>query len=439
MRRMILQTLLTTCGISAVGLLNSVVLSRWLGPAGRGDIAAAMLWPGLLIYLGSMGLIIATMYFASLPQAKPSLVLGNAVVLGIVLSAGAAIVGYVALPWLLKSQSSTVIAGSRLYLLVIPLSLITQFGTSVLQGRLKMSAVNRLRMIIPIGYLIGTLSFIALDGLTLFNILILHLSLNILTLICTFILLGRAGIYPAAKFDTGLSRQLLTYGTKVHVGQISGFANVSLDQMLLAAWFPSSYLGLYMIAVNTAGMSQVLSQAVQTVATPKIAQEESEAERGTVLQNVFRQYWLFSILIMLAMGVALPFLIPAIFGVRFKPAVWPAEILLLGSCFMGAKQVLAGAAHALGDPWLCSKANLCALVVTLVLLCVLLPVLGITGAAIASTAAYFAELSVVVYGLYRTHLISPRGLFRLRFRESKSLLESMLVELRRNRLDYTPN
>src|SRR5881394_3494000 len=117
MRRMILRTLVTNSGTSVLGLINAILLSRWLGPAGRGEIAAALLWPGLLIYLGSMGLILSTMYFSSLPGANVPVVLGNSIWLGVLLSAFAAAVGLFAMPWLLHSQSLAVVSASRWYLL----------------------------------------------------------------------------------------------------------------------------------------------------------------------------------------------------------------------------------------------------------------------------------------------------------------------------------
>ena len=64
-----------------------------------------------------------------------------------------------------------------------------------------------------------------------------------------------------------------------------------------------------------------------------------------------------------------------------------------------------------------SKASLTALVFTLVLLYTLLPKFGIMGAAIATAAAYFVELSVVLYGLHQAHAISPLSLFRAERRD----------------------
>ena len=82
LRPLIVRTLLTSFGIAGLGLVNSVLLSRWLGPAGRGEVAAAILWPTLLVYLGSMGLIGAILYFAALPDSKPRAIFANGLWLG---------------------------------------------------------------------------------------------------------------------------------------------------------------------------------------------------------------------------------------------------------------------------------------------------------------------------------------------------------------------
>jgi O-antigen/teichoic acid export membrane protein len=117
---------------------------------------------------------------------------------------------------------------------------------------------------------------------------------------------------------------------------------------------------------------------------------------------------------MIAMAVMLPALIPMVFGAAFRSAVLPAEITLFASLFKGAQQVLGGGAAALGSPMLGSKANLSALGITVILLYLLVPRLGIVGAALSTAAAYLVELAVVIYGLHCTHLISPLNLFRVR-------------------------
>ena len=422
LRPLILKTLITNFGLTFLGLVNSVLLSRWLGPAGRGEIAAAMLWPTMLVYLSSLGLIMATMYFAALPGSKPRVLFANSTLLGIAQGTVAAAIGFAILPWVLRSQTADVVSAGRLFLLVIPISLITQYGVSILQGQMRISSFNWLRMILPSGYLLGTVILAITGRLSLFSIILLHLFLNAASLIGTLVALSSSGVKLSLRPDADLAKQMLKYGGKVHVGNMSGMANLTLDQVLMAAWLPPAALGLYVAAVSSAGLSQVFSQAVQMVATPSITQRETATERASILQGVFRSYWLLSFLITVAIGALLPVAIPLVFGASFKDAIWPAEVLLAGAFFLGAQVVLAGGAQALGNPWLGSKGNIGALIVTLVLLYFLLPRLGIMGAAIASAAAYLTQLMIVVYGLRKTHGIPMTGLFRVRFADLNSAL-----------------
>jgi O-antigen/teichoic acid export membrane protein len=438
LRSLIFRTLVTNSGLVALGLVNSILLSRWLGPTGRGEVAAAMLWPTLLVYLSSMGLIASVLYFAATPDSKLQPIFANAMALAVIQGAVALIIGYVALPYLLHSQTAAVVNAGRLYLLVIPLSLSTQYGISILQGRMHMKAFNWLRTILPFGYLTGTLTLATVGHLVLLNIVILHLCLNVVAWIGTLAILLKLGMRPSFQIERDLGKQMLKYGAKVQVGNASGLANQSLDQVLMAAWLPPAYLGLYVVAVSSASLCQVFSLAVQMVSTPSITRCESQSERAAVLESVFRRYWVFSLLITLAIAGILPLAIPIVFGVNFSAAIWPAEILLLGALFVGAKEVLAGGAQALGNPWLGSKAQLLALLVTVGLLYVLLPSMGITGAAIATSAAYGTQLIMVLSGLQRSHGIPASKLLRIKPTDLRSALYIFEIA-KRKRLGLLPD
>lgn len=410
---MILRTLIVNCGINALGLANSILLSHWLGPVGRGEIAAAMLWPMLLAYLSNLGIISATSYFSASRATKVQPIFSNAMALALIQSIVAFVVGFFALPFLLHSQTPNVINSARLYLLVIPITLSAQYATSILQGRMQITSFNWLRTITPCGYLGGTL-FMAMSGrLVLTNIILLHLGLSLLTWFGAMSALYRLGLRVPRRLDPETGKDMLKYGAKVHIGDVSGLANQSLDQVLMAAWLPPAYLGLYVVAVSAAAISGVFSGTVQTVATPSITQRQTAKERASVLQAVFRRYWLLSFLVAAMFAVILPLTIPLVFGIRFRAAIWPAEVLLIGVFLMGAREVLAGGARALGDPWLGSKAQIGALFVTAVLLYLLLPRLGIMGAAIATSAACATQLLIVVAGLQSSHAIPAVSLFRV--------------------------
>src|ERR1035437_970550 len=50
------ETLLTQIGLLALGALTGTAAARLLGPQGRGELAAIILWPSMLVTMVSMGM-----------------------------------------------------------------------------------------------------------------------------------------------------------------------------------------------------------------------------------------------------------------------------------------------------------------------------------------------------------------------------------------------
>jgi O-antigen/teichoic acid export membrane protein len=364
-----------------------------------------------------MGLISSIVYFSALSESKPRAIFANSLLLAALQSLVVLPIGYLLLPWLLSSQTPLVIHTGRLYLLIIPIGLVAQYGLSILQGRLHIAWFNWIRTIIPVGYLIGVLVLKTLGRLTLLDIIFLHLGLQLTGLIATLFALWKSGIGFDLRPNLSLARPMLKFGSRVQLGDASQLANIRLDQALMAGLLPPTQLGLYVVAVSAGNLSQILSSTVRMVMTPSIARKHTALERVTMLQETFRKYLALSFVATVIISLALPLAIPLAYGGDFKSAVWPAEVLLLGAFLTGAKEVLVGGAHALGDPWLGSQAELVALIITAILLPILLIAMGILGAAMAVTVAYATQLIMMIHGLNRRHTISPRALFGPRPRD----------------------
>jgi O-antigen/teichoic acid export membrane protein len=424
LRSLTLRTLVASMAAVGIGMVNSILLARWMGPTGRGEIAAAMLWPSILVYTSSMGMFSATTFFSTQLDVRVESVLGNSLFFSFAQSIGAVLLGFFTLPWLLSSQSGMVLNVSRLYLLVIPLSLVTINCTSLLQGRMQIGVTNWLRLIVPTGYLVGVI-FLKYSGfLTLLNIIILHLLLNIIALGAGVFIMWRLRTIRELGCDVGLAKKMLKYGLKVQVGEVSQTANVRLDQALMAAWLPPAQLGFYVVAVSAAGIPNILSSTVRFIITPAISNTEAARDKHALLIVAFRKYWILSLLIGIAIGAILPFTIPLVFGVNFIAATLPALILLVGAIAVGAKDVLTGGSQGLGNPWLSSRIDLITFCITGVLLFLLLPRFGIIGAALITTSVYLVQLVLIVINLNRSHNITPLSLFRLNLADMREVLRS---------------
>ncbi|MDP9348922.1 MAG: oligosaccharide flippase family protein, partial [Gemmatimonadota bacterium] len=288
------QTFVTDLVALGLGLLTSVQLARWLGPEGRGELAAAMLWPMMLVYLSSVGQKEATIYFSARKGSDLRPVFGAVSLFAAVQSVLAVGVGYLLLPWLLSQQGPDVVQTSRTFLWVVPASLLSMYGMSMLQARLHFRAYNALRLVIPSGYAAAVAMLHLAGSLTTTTAVMVQLALNVVVLGGTLALLRVLRVVGFPRWDRELAGQMLGYGAKVHAGDVSQVANLRLDQALLAAWFPPAQLGLYVAAASAASVASLLSTSVRTVLTPRIAQNGGGGGGVRMLQHTFRRYWQLS-------------------------------------------------------------------------------------------------------------------------------------------------
>lgn len=385
-----------------LGLLTSVMVARGLGPEGRGTLAAAMLWPGLLTYAISLGVGPAALYHAAQPDSNPRDTFNTAARLALVQSALGMAAGLLLLPRVLHEPGAEMLSVSRIYLFVIPFSLLTQYACFVLQAMLRFQALNLVRLLIPTGYLAGASILWMVGSLSVRSVIVLHLALNVASLVAAIGSLAREGIrIRIGEGSRAIAQRLLGYGLRAHIGTVSQLLNLRLDQALIAALLPIEQLGLYASAVSAASVGQIVSTAIRMIGTARIARTPP-AQRVETLGLYFRMSLIVSAVVCALLASAMPVLLPVVFGHEFAGATPVAIILVGGSFFYGAQDVLAGGAHACGEPWVVSRAAIVGLFVTIPLLMLLLPVFGVVGAALASLCAYAVQTVLIAVSLHRT-------------------------------------
>ena len=96
-----LQTLLVGLLVLATNVLTGIITARTLGPVGRGEQAAMILWPQFLAYTLTLGLPRALLYNLKCHPDEESDLLSAALVLSTALSIVAILVGVIFIPhWL---------------------------------------------------------------------------------------------------------------------------------------------------------------------------------------------------------------------------------------------------------------------------------------------------------------------------------------------------
>jgi O-antigen/teichoic acid export membrane protein len=184
--------------------------------------------------------------------------------------------------------------------------------------------------------------------------------------------------------------------------------NGQLDQLVLSQTVPTADLGRYAIAVSLTLLPMPLVSAIGNVAFPRLA-----AQR--VITEATRRLQLLAVLgsAGLAAGMLVPLavvayrLVPFVFGAGYRGAVPLLWILTPGAVFLACGQVVGDLLRGTGHPGVVAWAQGLAAVFTVVLLIALLPVVGVSGAAIASTVAYCVALAVMLRSLLRRPRQAP--------------------------------
>ncbi|MBV8770934.1 MAG: polysaccharide biosynthesis C-terminal domain-containing protein [Deltaproteobacteria bacterium] len=386
-KRAALTTTGTNVVISVLGMCTGVMAARLFGPKGRGELAAIQAWPNALGSLGLLGTAEALVYFCVREREQRGSYMSASLLIA---SAGALIcsfAGFVAMPWLLKAQSPSVIWGARIFLLQIWLYLVLAMPTEVLRAAGRFFAWNAIR-VCPIVLWTAVLVAAWFEGSSN-PVLIACASVMLSWIILPAVaVLVHSEVPKLALPSRAQLAQILRFGVPAMCAFVPQIMNLKLDQILMAGLMPPMVLGQYVVGVAWSNAGMPFVHGLALVVVPDLAGRADAASQGEALARVSRMAILMGALIALGLLASAPLGIPFFFGARFRPAVRAAEILTLAGVVAGFNLVLSEGMRGLGRPVAALRAELLALAVTAGGLWLFLRPFGILGAAIVSLAAY---------------------------------------------------
>jgi O-antigen/teichoic acid export membrane protein len=407
-RRPLSLSFAASAGIQALNVVTGVLLARALGPAGRGELATAMLWPGLFAVVGSLGVGEAITYYAARAASAPGTLLGSTMALGtaqaVVLAAGAA----VAVGPVLADHSADARAAAHAYLAYVPLFFLGTYLMAILGGLRRYAAFQALRVLVIAVSAVGLVALAAAGMLTVRTAVLVYLAANLVTVAAAAVAL-RPWRAPVGV-DGGLVRGLLAFGTRSHGGNVAAMLNERLDQLLISAFLAPASLGLYVVAVTLTSVTGLVGSSTAVVALPAVASATSAAERASQARRLVAVTLAASVAVTVPVILALPQLIHLFFGHAYAAAASPGRVLLVAAVAFSVGRVLGAVLRALGRPLDAGLAELGALVATLLGLALLLPRIGIMGAALTSLGAYLLSAAWQAARVARTVGVTPAAL-----------------------------
>jgi O-antigen/teichoic acid export membrane protein len=187
------------------------------------------------------------------------------------------------------------------------------------------------------------------------------------------------------------------------------FLTLRVDVLFVAGLSGAEAVGLYSIAVLFAELVWLATEALRLA----VRERQANAPRQEAIEvsaSCIRMSVLVSVLMGGALAAIAPVGISLVFGSSFSPAVDAVWVLLPAAGAMAAWRVAGVALNRFERPWFSPAVGLAAISANVALNVILIPSLGISGAALASLISY--GLGAVLAGLLlvRAGGLSPRRL-----------------------------
>jgi O-antigen/teichoic acid export membrane protein len=257
------------------------------------------------------------------------------------------------------------------------------------------------RVIQPAFSLIAIVVLWRLRRLTLDTALIVIAATALVQLVWAYRYCRCTGLAPG-RARVALTRPLLGYGAAQIVTLAPATLNAQLDQLVLSQTVPAADLGRYAIAVSISLLPMPLVMAIGNVAFPRLAAQREMTAATSQLQRlaVLASAGLATAMLVPLAAVSY-WLVPPVFGAAYRGAAPLLWALTPGSIFLACGQVTGDLLRAKRQLAAVAWAEGIAAIFTVILLFALLPLVGVYGAAIASTISYGVALAVMLRRLFR--------------------------------------
>lgn len=374
------------------GLVTLMATARLLGPEGRGEIAAVTTWVGLFATVGYLSLGQVAIHRATASAGRPwfAATFGSLLTLGSTLT----LVGWAVAAGLFAATDGEVfkhLSGTLLVLafLALPFHIWEYYGSALFMATDQLAVYNWAQILGRIVGLIGVLGLLALGWGAVGVLLGMLAAQAIVALYGIRRLIEQADGPILPDFTT--IRELISGGLKLHLNAIGTLLFTSVNVLIVNHIAGPTETGHFQLATQLVGLLMILPQAGGMVLYGQVAKEGPDGAWAT-----YRQVLLFQMgglaALAAAAGLLAPWAIPQVAGPAFEPAVGLFQLLLLALLGMAASTLMAPQWIGRGLFWQASALSLSVGIVNVLANFLLVPRLGMYGAAWAMLLSYSVAL-----------------------------------------------
>lgn len=413
---------------SALAFVVSIIVSRVLGPEGKGVAAYFLLFFTTIGQYGHFGITYATPYFSKKTEYDSEEVFHSNFSYTITMCS------IISLIILLGRHFGLIFKEYDYFMIFLGIftltfTMIMEFLSTFYIANERIIEVNRINLtsnliklfIIFILWITSTLTVY-----TYLLVLAFPLIFNTVSM--------RRNLKVNFKYvlNSDLLKREFKFGMTIYLATLFIFMNYKIDQFFIKFMLGEAQLGVYTVAVSLAELLFLIPGSVAGAILGRLynMSNDSQEERKRLTSGTIKVTFYVTFILMIA-GIICTALIPYIYGESYSGAVLPTIVLFIGILFASIGKISSSYFQSSGEPKVHLYITFLVFMVNISMNWILIPIVGIVGAAIASSVSY------TVYGISYVIIFIKRekftfeGLFLLNKNEREIICSTVRKLLRR--------
>jgi O-antigen/teichoic acid export membrane protein len=334
-------------GLAILGSLGVAILTaRVLGPADRGRYYYIITLALVGVQFASLGIQSSNSYLIARTPALLAQIMANTAWIAIIGGIAAA-AGVLAFDFLVGDSAQTVVfvavvltlSPSLLFFLYLSNIAVALNRPQVFNGLIISSGIAAIVMALLAAYSSPTLN----------GFLFAAVAASLISCILAWGVLAK-GISVPRIFDYSLFYRGIAFALRAHIATLFGFLMIRVNVVVLRQFGTFSDLGYWSIGAQIADALMVLPATISLLLFPSLVRAEGVIRWNEYKAALFQLSLVMTVLCVVSAALA-QFIIDAVFGSAYMPAVEIVLALLPGVFFLGVASVASQLLAANGYPW----------------------------------------------------------------------------------------
>lgn len=391
-------TFATNILLFGIGMIISVITSRFLGPQGKGITGLSTNLVAFFLIILDLGIGASNTYFIGKNNDRVNEVMSCNLLITFFECIFVVVIFFINLKFPIFLFKGLTGACLVLTMIVIPTSSLKAALINIILGLQQYKNYNKINVFSQVVNL-ALISVLVVNYRSAYFVILSTLITNCITILFILNLIIRKNKLKL-KPEFSLFKPMVKYGIKIQLSNFTQLLTYRLDVFIINYFLLVSDVGIYSNAVALAEMMWQIPGTVSTLIYSRVSNSDDKEDIKDITNKCMRISFGIIIICTLILALISRPLILILYGAKFERSINALLLLLPGICLFSVSKVLASCIAGLGRVDINLKISVLVCFITVICDISLIPIFNINGASIATSLTYIAHAALTL-GAYR--------------------------------------